>query len=310
MVRRDAREAMGMLEKLTGRKRLLSTKTKWQIANLLNRNFLYDQGMQIKKVQKPLENRLQSGRYIERQRMEMALMAKEFFSRIVGGSEENSVEQFLIWIEEYDHVSRNSPFVENSGGSQYNDAIWLYLSAKILAPKQIVECGTFKGFSLWLLHQAQKDAKLSTFDINLDLLQRRVEGADYHLADWSEVEIRAADENDLCFFDDHFDQATRVIEAANRGFRYAIFDDSYAVQAVYRTGLPPIPSIPMLYDDFICDGEVLEWYRNGKKKKHTFDLALHEAARSRIERWSFFPEFNDFNRYGIHSGLCFVELKP
>ncbi|MGE5147159.1 MAG: hypothetical protein ACM3N5_10440, partial [Candidatus Eiseniibacteriota bacterium] len=156
------------------------------------------------------------------------------------------------------------PIADNSGGSGFNDSLWLFTTARLLAPALLVESGVYKGQSSWLLRQAAPDAKLHAID--LDLAQRGwQDGAiAYHQGDWSELDLRApAHGNALCFFDDHVSQARRIREAHARGFRTLLFGDDVAAETLYATGRPPLPTVSMILDDSLADGERLAWLRGG-----------------------------------------------
>ncbi len=63
----------------------------------------------------------------------------------------------------------------------------------------------------------------------------------------------------LAFFDCHVNQARRVREAYERGFRWLIFDDNAPADRLYGYGLPGLPTIDMVLDTTLIDGDVLGW---------------------------------------------------
>jgi hypothetical protein len=61
------------------------------------------------------------------------------------------------------------------------------------------------------------------------------------------------------YFDDHVNQARRVIEAHARGFRHLLFDDSWPLETIFGTGDPPLPTIDMVMADDLKAGAKAEW---------------------------------------------------
>lgn len=60
------------------------------------------------------------------------------------------------------------PVLDNSGGSGFNDSLWLFALARALRPELIVESGTHRGHSAWLFRQACPEAEIHSFDIAPD----------------------------------------------------------------------------------------------------------------------------------------------
>jgi hypothetical protein len=201
------------------------------------------------------------------------------------------------------------PVADNSGGSGFNDSLWLFTTARLLAPALIIESGVYKGQSSWLLRQAAPDATLHSID--LDLAQRcwRDEAIAYHEGDWSELALRAPDRGTaLCFFDDHVSQARRIREAHARGFRTLLFGDDVAAETLHATGRPPLPTVSMLLDDTLVPGERIEWLRGGTIHHYVVDGADIASARRLIRRAAPMPDLAPITRCRPQSGLTLVTL--
>ncbi len=204
---------------------------------------------------------------------------------------------------------RSSPLTENKGGSQFNDGLTLFVLARLLAPRRIIESGTHRGFSSWLLRQACPDAELHSFDIDHSRLALRAENATYHLCDWTECDLTSGtDDNTLIFFDDHISHARRIIEAAARGFRHLLFDDNFPVTTLYATGGVPVPTVAMLMDSALKGGEELTWTRNNKLYRYRVDSVSLTEARRLIKRAVILPDVSDLTAYAAPSGMTYVEL--
>ena len=155
---------------------------------------------------------------------------------------------------------QTSPIQQLGGGGSFSAGLLLWTLTKALKPACIVESGVFRGFTTWVLRQSQPNARQFAFDISFSE-RRRVESCvQYREHDWMQSEVRlAAGEPGLIFFDDHMNQWQRISEAAQRGFRYLIFDDSLPAQALCNDGLAAAPTIDMLFDDSLVDGEEIRW---------------------------------------------------
>ena len=201
------------------------------------------------------------------------------------------------------------PIADNSGGSGFNDSLWLFTTARLLAPALIVESGVYKGQSSWLLRRATPDAALQCIDIDLGQRGWSDEAIVYHEGDWSELDLRApAGGSALCFFDDHVSQAQRIREAHAQGFRTLLFGDDVAADVLYATGRPPVPTVTMVLDDTLPDGERIEWLRGGIVRHYVVDQADLASARRLIRRATPVPDLAPVTRYRPQSGLTLVSL--
>lgn len=202
------------------------------------------------------------------------------------------------------------PVRDNKGGSGFNDSLWIYLVARLLAPSLIVESGVHRGHSTWLLRQACPAAEIESFDIDLSRLVYRDPAARRHERDWLEAPLETGQPDQaLIFFDDHISQARRVIEAHDRGFRRLLFDDNFPAEALFATGGPPLPTIDMVLDEALEPGQEIAWKRNGKRYSTTLDGAEVAKARTLIARVLRLPELGPVTRHPLGSGLTFVELR-
>ncbi|HEX7007428.1 MAG TPA: hypothetical protein VF274_09820 [Alphaproteobacteria bacterium] len=201
------------------------------------------------------------------------------------------------------------PIADNSGGSGFNDSLWLFSTARLLAPSLIVESGVYKGHSSWFLRRAAPDASLHCIDLDLSQRQWCDESIRYHEGDWSDLTLEApADAAALCFFDDHVSQARRIREAHARGFRTLLFGDDLAAETLYATGRPPLPTVSMILDPTLAPGERIEWLRAGTTHSYTVDAADIASARRLIRSARPMPDLAPVTRYRPQSGLTLVTL--
>jgi hypothetical protein len=204
----------------------------------------------------------------------------------------------------------NRPVEENVGGSRFHNCFWIYLVARSLGPSLVVESGTWKGQTSWLLREACPEATLHCFDPDLSRLVYRDPAVHYHELDWRDWDFGAvAPARSLCFFDDHINQAQRAREAHAKGFRRLIFDDDPPAHKVYSFGYPGVPSIAMLMDADTHDGDVLEWVWKGENHRYVFAEAEARGARELIARHAVFPDVGGPTRYGEQTFSSYVELR-
>jgi len=214
-------------------------------------------------------------------------------------------------IDAFFAVYEARPLRDNSGGASVNDSLCLFVIARLTDPALIVESGTGQGHSAWLLRQACPAAEIHSFDIDHGALAHRCPDVSYHLGDWSGWDLPPHDPaRTLVWFDDHVDQARRLQEAAHRGLRGLLFDDVFSADTLYATGRPPVPTIAMLLDEALTDGQELSWHRNGKLYRVRIDLAYNKRARALLEEvWSL-PDLTALTRYSPGSGMTFVRITP
>ena len=226
------------------------------------------------------------------------------------GHEPPREEDVRRLVEDFFELYPARPVLDNAGGSRFHACFWLYLMARRLDPRLIVESGTWKGQTAWLFRQACPAAAVHCFDPNLTRLVYRDRSIQYHERDWAGWEFESVDpEKSLCFFDDHIDQSKRIREAGAKGFRRLLFDDAPPAHKVYSFGYPGLPTVGMLMDPRVEDGEVFEWTWRGEHHRWVFSEADAAPARSLISRYALFPDVAGPTRYGGQAFLSYVLLR-
>ena len=214
-----------------------------------------------------------------------------------------------VALEGFDDLHDRRPVADNRGGSGFNDSLWLYVVARAFAPRLVIESGTHKGHSAWLFRQACPDAEIHSFDISWDYLKHREAGVSYHRHDWSEADHNFSNTAEsLVFFDDHMSHARRIEEAWERGFRLLLLDDNFPAHQLHATGGPPLPSLAMLLDPALRDGQALAWTRNGKAYSTVFREAEATRARGLVAGHLVLPELAPVTAQPPGSRLTAVKL--
>ena len=225
------------------------------------------------------------GGLVPRQDEIIAKAVFEFFqatSSLAGAS----LEQIRSYVAEFRQIYLNCPITHNSGGANFTTALNIYMIARCLSPKLIVECGVFKGASSYFLNAGSPKAQQYSFDPNIEQIVYRTPGVNYANHDWMHSNVRSeAPGTGLCYFDDHQNQATRIIQAHERGFRHLIMDDAWPLE-VPGSGWPPTPSIEMILDNWLNVGESVRWIEGTKMWTYTQtdeSYRLIEQARAVIK---------------------------
>jgi len=213
------------------------------------------------------------------------------------------------YVDDFFAAYPERPVQDNEGGTKFADSLWLYLLSRLIAPTFIVESGVHRGHSTWLLGLGSPRADIHCFDVSFRSLVWR-DDATYHEHDWMTGDLSAPPgANALAYFDDHISHAQRIVEAHGRGFRTLLFDDDFPAHHLHATGHPPLPTLAMLFDETLGDGEEITWRRHGKEKSWTVDLSLHRAARALIADYAKTPDLGPLLRVRPQSGIAVVRLK-
>ena len=203
----------------------------------------------------------------------------------------------------------NRSLLDNTGGSGFHNAFWLYLFAAGLRPDLIIESGVWKGHTTWLFNKACPESKILGFDINLKHLEFNHPGASFLEADWNTHIFNQVDpEKSLIFFDCHVNHAQRIIEASEKGFKHLIFDDNPPLFKLFSYGQPGYPTAQMLLDPDSLPIEAVSWIWKQKKITAVLDIEQALVASSLIQKHIIFPDVGGPTRYGGFSFLTYVQL--
>ncbi|KTG27918.1 hypothetical protein AWR38_28940 [Idiomarina sp. WRN-38] len=141
---------------------------------------------------------------------------------------------------EWEEIWKTRPFENSNGlGCQGAFALYYFLKEMDPAPELVVECGTWRGFSTWVIRMAVPDAKIICSDPILASRQflkpevftpeYRVKDAEYTWQDFSNIEINIPEEKKeraVVFFDDHQNKIPRLEQAIKKGFKHIVYDDN------------------------------------------------------------------------------------
>ena len=225
----------------------------------------------------------------------------------------NQQETFNI-VQEFFKVYANREFVNNSGGSGFHNSLWLFFYIKAFNPGLIIESGVWKGLGTYILEKASLVANIHCFDLSFRHLTYKSKAVSYHEYDWSKFDFgKVGAEKSICFFDCHVNHAKRIIESHEKGFKHLIFDDNPPIHKLYAFGLPGLPTVDMILNTQLKDGEEIQWKWNNQIKSFTVNKVEIEKAKALIESTATFPDVCSPTRYstklGSHAFLTYVKLK-
>lgn len=248
-------------------------------------------------IDSDLQNRLYS---------ELADTADMYFRTIA--AHPASSQDFYELIKEFFEIFRDRPQKDNTHGSGFHNAFWIYLYCKLFNPDLIVESGVWKGHTTWLMEQACPEAKVFGFDRNLKNLEYFDLKAELFENDWEKHQFPNFDpDRAFVFFDDHVDNAKRILEAKEKGFKHLIIDDNPPAHKIF-THIPGIPTAAMLHENQGIDQDSISWIWNDRLVEREIDPKEAEKSGKLIKTHSYFPDVGGLTRYGGFAFLTYVEL--
>lgn len=161
----------------------------------------------------------------------------------------------------------------------------LWLLARTLRPRCLIESGVNVGASLSILRAACPTSMCFAFDIDLSKLAWSPTGVYLVESDLNEYDFGDTDLSEtLAFFDDHIDSARRIREAAALGIPYVVIDDTPHVGKLYRFRYPAVPTVPMILDERLAHGTRFEWWHRGSGSclRYNVDAQAIAAARQNV----------------------------
>jgi hypothetical protein len=215
-------------------------------------------------------------------------------------------EKLVNHIDDFLSIYPNKPISDNSGGMGLNHCFALYSILRELKPEVVVESGVWKGQSTWIIEQAVPMAEIYCLDPNPGVPQYTSERAKYYTGDFAGIDWSGANvENALCFFDDHQNAYSRLMEMKWWGFKRAIFEDNfpigegdcYTIKHV-DSGIGHVEI--QMSKDYMLKGK--SWLIRKLEEK---------ILRKYYWRQSMIRHPNLVDRAGLHKNLkCYLEVVP
>ena len=215
-------------------------------------------------------------------------------------------------VEDYLRLAPGFRVKQVGGGMGFLNGLKLFVATRLVSPSAVVESGVWRGFTTEVFHHAlAPDARILSFDINLDRVEYRSPKQSLFECDWCERidGLGLAPEDCLAFFDDHVDQSRRVREAASRSIRTLLFDDDFEAWQLPSDGWPAVPTASMVVSEWCRSHEEVEWLREGVRHHASWSAAELEATAALVERHEFLPSLHDETGFQPGSRMSFVRLR-
>jgi len=262
--------------------------------------------LKMKYVHDPAYSYMINPSYQEKLIRELSQVADIFLANNFFPNASNSNTTQLI--QEFFELYRNREKTDNTHGSGFHNAFWLYVISRTLNPELIVESGVWKGHSSWLLTKACPGADQYGFDISLNKLEYPDLKVQMFEQDWQTHSFPSFEpDRALIFFDCHINHAQRLIEAKAKGFKHIIFDDNPPIHKIF-SHVPGIPTAAMLVEDEGIGATELSWVWNGDKITRPIDAKQAQQAKKLIKAHYFLPDVGGITRYGGFAFLTYVQI--
>lgn len=176
----------------------------------------------------------------------------------------------------------------NDGGMKVPDMFSLYFLLKKLRPGVVIESGVWNGQSTKLIRETLEDVKIISLD------PRPIEGyidenTTYYVGDkfkdFKDLDLSSFDMNSvLCFFDDHQNQAQRLIQCIDKNVKHVFFNDNYPVNCGSHFSIQHL-----LNNDRRLVFDIETQYPYSINTFPQIDLSNTNEITKRIEKYLIFP---------------------
>ena len=237
---------------------------------------------------------------------ELTEYADQFFSLNYFPSPPKS--EITTFISDFFELYTNRRLTDNTHGSGFHNAFWIYLFARVLDPELIVESGVWKAHTTWLLEQACPQATIYGFDRNLKHVEYNDLKAILIESDWGTFQFPQFNpEKSFVFFDCHVNNAQRILEAKEKGFKHILFDDNPPIHKIF-SHIPGIPTAAMLESGLGIDQPEIKWIWNEKEVTRSIDMEQARKAKELIRIHQVLPDVGGPTRYGGFAFLTYVQI--
>jgi hypothetical protein len=176
----------------------------------------------------------------------------------------------------------------NDGGMKVPDMFSLYFLLKKLRPSVVIESGVWNGQSTKLIRETLEDVTIISLD------PRPIEGyidenTTYYVGDkfkdFKDLDLSSFDMNSvLCFFDDHQNQAQRLIQCIDKNVKHVFFNDNYPVNCGSHFSIQHL-----LNNDRRLVFDIETQYPYSINTFPQIDLSNTNEITKRIEKYLIFP---------------------
>jgi hypothetical protein len=133
----------------------------------------------------------------------------------------NEIDNFL-------ELYSKRPIKQNAGGMTSMHCFATYFILKKINKPFIIESGSWKGQSTWLIENTCPNSEVLTIEPILERLIYKSSKVKYIRNDWTTLRLENTNET-ICFFDDHQNAVNRIRHAVENGYKHLIFEDNYPI---------------------------------------------------------------------------------
>ncbi len=265
-----------------------------------------EQKTKMKFVHDPAFSFMKTPKYRDMLFKELAAYADQFFSNNHFASGTTFHPTNLV--NDFFDVYTKRSLTDNTHGSGFHNAFWIYLFARVFDPELIVESGVWKAHTTWLLEQACPSSVIFGFDRSLKKVEYKNLNATLIEMDWSTYQFPEFNpDKAFVFFDCHVNNAQRLLEAKEKGFKHILIDDNPPIHKIF-SHIPGIPTAAMLHSGLGIDTPELSWVWNGKEVTRPIDIDEAMRAKELIKIHQVFPDVGGPTRYGGFAFLTYIQI--
>ena len=212
-------------------------------------------------------------------------------------------------LTDYFEVKRRNPAFGQHWTTPGNLSCWLFQLVRALKPQVIVESGVLRGSSLFSLRCASPVPKVFAFDLDFSNLAFHADTIEYRQQDWGTADdVHPEGPNDLCYFNDHINNCMRIRQCYERGFKHLVLDDSPDFGEIQAYRFPAVPTVAMIANDKLQEGDTLEWNWQGYRLRYTFRTEDTFGAKALIDHCHPIPPIRPWTGL-LDSNAYYVKLK-
>ena len=217
------------------------------------------------------------GELCEHQIAKISELLDSFLFQLAAHAELNELDTSEIVSQHHD-IFLKRPIKALANGVGYNNSLILFALVKKLNPSLIIESGTWRGYSSYVMGTAAPRADVYTFDISHEELKFRSENVKYFKHDLTEHDLPIGDVgNALVYFDDHVSHYDRLSYASKQKWKFLLFDDDVDWCTIHTDGEPAFPTLSM-FDEIQTLPDTIKWSYKSFEREVQVDGVRRKSA--------------------------------
>lgn len=216
------------------------------------------------------------GELCEYQIAKISALLDSFLFQVAAYVDLSDLETSKIVSQHHD-IFLKRPIKALANGVGYNNSLILFALVKKLDPSVIIESGTWRGYSSYVMGSAAPRSDIYTFDISHEELKFRSENVKYFKHDLTEHDLPIGDVDDaLVYFDDHVSHYDRLSYASKQKWKFLLFDDDVDWCTIHTDGDPALPTLSM-FDEIQTLPNTIKWTYKSVEREVYVDDVRHKS---------------------------------